>query len=116
MKKNPIQFQEGLGLLEFLDKYSSECQCSEALFQLRWPDGFVCPECGGHSYCELNTRKLFQCNICHHQTSLFAGTIFHGTRLPLRKWFLAIYLLTQPKKSISVLELKRQIGVNYDTA
>lgn len=116
MKKNPVQFQEGIGLLEFLDKYGSEYQCSEALFRLRWPDGFVCPECGSHSYCELKTRKLFQCHICHHQTSLTAGTIFHGTRLPLRKWFLAIYLLTQPKKSISALELKRQIGVNYDTA
>ncbi len=116
MKKNLIQFQKGLSLIEFLEQYSSESQCREVLFKLRWPQGFICPECGSHSYCELKTRKLLQCNICHHQSSLTAGTIFHGTRLPLRKWFLAIYLLTQPKQSISALELSRELGVNYDTA
>ena len=116
MKKNPVQFQKGLGLLEFLDKYSDEEKCRKTLFRLRWPQGFVCPQCGSQSYCQLKSRRLFQCNSCHHQTSLTAGTIFHGTRLPLRKWFLSIYLLTQPKKSLPALELKRQIGVNYDTA
>jgi transposase-like protein len=116
MMKNPVQFQKGLGLLEFLAQYSDEQKCRDALFRLRWPSGFVCPECGGHSHCELKSRRLYQCNRCHHQSSLTAGTIFHGTRVPLRKWFLAIYLLTQPKKSLSALELKRQLGVHYDTA
>jgi transposase-like protein len=116
MRKNPVQFQRGLALHEFMDEYGTEEQCHDALFRLRWPKGFVCPECGGPSYCELKSGKLYQCHKCHHQSSLTAGTIFHGTRLALKKWFLAIYLLTQRKKSISALELKRELGVNYNTA
>ncbi len=116
MRKNPVQFQKGLALHEFMDEYGTEEQCREALFRLRWPNGFVCPECGETNYCELKRRKLYQCHKCHHQSSLSAGTIFHGTRLALKRWFLAIYLLTQRKKSISALELKRELGVNYNTA
>jgi transposase-like protein len=116
MKKNAIQFQKGLGLHEFLEMYGSEAQCEQALYQLRWPDGFVCPQCGNTTGCALKARKIYQCHKCHHQASLTAGTIFHGTKLPLRKWFLAIYLLTQRKKSTSALQLSREIGVHYDTA
>lgn len=116
MSKNTIQFQKGLSLHEFFQKYGAEPQCHEALFKLRWPSGFTCPECGNSTYCELNTRNLYQCHRCHHQTSLTAGTIFHGTKLALTKWFLAIYLLTQRKKSIPALQLMRELGVNYNTA
>ncbi|MEW8028156.1 MAG: IS1595 family transposase [Candidatus Thiodiazotropha sp.] len=116
MPKNAIQFQKGLSLHEFLEKYGTDAQCAKALYQLRWPTGYVCPECGNTTGCELKNRKIYQCHKCHHQTSLTAGTIFHGTKLPLKKWFLAIYLLTQRKKSLSALQLSREIGVNYDTA
>ena len=116
MQKNTVQFQKGLSLFDFLEKYSTDQQCSEALYQLRWPTGYVCPSCGNTTGCALKSRKLYQCHKCHHQTSLIAGTIFHGTKLPLKKWFLAIYLLTQRKNSISALQLSREIGVNYDTA
>lgn len=116
MPKNAIQFQKGLGLHEFLEKYGTEEQCRQALYQLRWPAGYVCPECGNTTGCELKSRPIYQCHKCHHQTSLTAGSIFHGTKLPLKKWFLAIYLLTQRKKSTSALQLSREIGVNYNTA
>jgi len=116
MAKNPVQFQKGLGLYEFLEDYGSEEQCREALYRLRWPNGYVCPHCGNTTGCEIKERKVYQCHRCHHQTSLTAGTIFHGTKLPLRTWFLAIYLLTQRKKSTSALQLSRELGVKYDTA
>ncbi len=116
MSKNMIQFQKGLSLHNFFQMYGAESQCREALFKLRWPAGFICPECGNTTYCELNTRNLYQCHRCHHQTSLTAGTIFHGTKLALTKWFLGIYLLTQPKKSIPALQLMRELGVSYNTA
>lgn len=116
MPKNTIQFQKGLGLHEFLEKYGTEAQCRQALYRLRWPSGYICPECGNTTGCELKNRPIYQCHKCHHQTSLTAGSIFHGTKLPLSKWFLAIYLLTQRKKSTSALQLSREIGVNYNTA
>ena len=52
---------------------------------------------------------------CRHQVSLTAGTILDNTKLPLRTWFLAMYLMTQTKNGISALELSRQLGVSYNT-
>ena len=116
MKKNFVRFQEGISLSDFLEKYGTEAQCRKALFDWRWPNGFVCPECGHTHYCLLNTNQLYQCYYCHHQTSLTSGTIFADTKLPLTTWFLAIYLFTQSKNRISALELKRQLNVSYCTA
>ena len=116
MAKNSVQFQKGLSLSAFLSEYGTEEQCARALFHWRWPEGFVCPECSYTGYCELNARKLWQCHRCHHQTSLSAGTLFAYTKLPLRTWFLAMYLLTQSKNGVSAMELARQLGVHYNTA
>ena len=116
MAKNAIQFQKGLSLRDFLDQYGTEEQCQQALYHLRWPQGFVCPSCGNTTGCALHSRKVYQCHKCHHQTSLTAGTLFHGTKLALTQWFLAIFLLTQRKQSISAMQLSRDLGVKYDTA
>ena len=116
MKRNQVQFQKGLSLTAFLQRYGCEQMCAQAILQARWPNGFVCPACSSRSHCRLRTRKLFQCNTCKHQVSLTAGTLFASTRLPLTVWFLAIYLLTQSKHGISTLELARQLGVSQNTA
>lgn len=115
-KKNPVQFQAGLSLPAFLKRYGSEEQCRDALAQQRWPKGFECPQCGHTGHCHLKTRAVFQCNRCKRQVSLTSGTLFADTKLPLRTWFLAIYLLTQHKNGISALSLRRQLGVSYNTA
>lgn len=106
MVRNPVQFQPGLSLRAFLDRYGTEAQCRDALFDRRWPQGFICAECANTTGCILS-RGVYQCHRCHHQTSLTAGTIFHATKLPLRTWFLAIYLLTQRKQSLSALQSSR---------
>lgn len=116
MKKNKIQFQKGISIEEFMSKYGSDEKCHAELFKLRWPTGFVCPKCSNKTYCELKRHHLFQCNECHTQTSVTSGTIFHATKAGLKTWFLSIYLLTQSKNGISSLELKRHLGVAYDTA
>jgi transposase-like protein len=116
MSKNVIQFQKGLSVSDFTAAYGTEEKCEKALFQWRWPSGFVCPQCGHREHCILMTKKLYQCNHCHRQTSLTSGTIFADTKLPLTTWFLAIFFLTQTKNGISALELKRQLGVSYCTA
>ncbi len=116
MKRNAVQFQKGLSLNEFLQTYGDEDKCFDALFRLRWPDGFVCPSCGHDKSCHLNTRKLRQCYRCKRQTSVTAGTIFESSKLPLTVWFQAIYLLTQSKKGVSAMHLHRQLGISYNAA
>lgn len=116
MKQNSVQFQKGLSLAAFLDQYGTEDQCADALFNWRWPSGFVCPECGHTGYCKLKSRKLYQCYRCHHQTSVTSRTIFDASKLALTTWFLGMYFITQQKNGISALELMRHLGVSYPTA
>ena len=118
MAMNRIQFQAGLSMSAFFERYGTGSLCAAALERARWPDGFRCPCCGGAAHCLLRggARKVFQCNACRHQTSLIAGTVLQGTKLPLTVWFLALYLLSQAKTGLSALALKRHLGVSYPTA
>jgi len=103
-------------LIEFMQLYPTEEACREALFQHRWPDGFVCPRCGHGKAWHLCGRGLYECAACHYQGSLTAGTVLHCTRTDLRKWFLAIWLLASTTKAPSAAELARQLGVTGKTA
>lgn len=105
-----------MGLIEFMDRFPDEESCQTHLFNLKWPKGYVCPKCkGAECYC-INERGLFQCKKCRYQASLTAGTIFHKTRVPLRKWFLAIHLMTSDKRGYSAEGLRKQLKINHTTA
>ena len=95
MSMNLIQFQRGVSMPEFFERYGSEVQCAAALVTMRWPQGFRCPRCASaeHYMVGYGARKLFQCRGCRQQTSLTAGTLMDSTKLPLRTWFLAICLI-----------------------
>jgi hypothetical protein len=87
------------------------------LAALRWPEGFVCPGCGGRSAWVLERRHLWQCSECALQTSVTAGTVMHKTRTPLRTWFWAAYLVATHHPGISAKQLQRQLGLSrYETA
>lgn len=118
MVMNPIQFQPGLSLAEFLRQYGTEAKCRRALYRTRWPDGFRCSACGDRrrSSFRRDGQILYQCRACQHQTSLIAGTLMASTKLPLTSWYLAIYLLTSTKTNLAALELSRHLGVCYRTA
>ena len=106
----------GLSEAEFRERFGTEEACRKALFAMRWREGLACPACGGRGFCELSTRRLFQCNRCKRQVRLTAGTVFQDTKLPLTTWFAAIYHLTQSKGGISSVELGRRLGVKQGTA
>lgn len=118
MPMNRVQFQVGLSLRDFQQRYGTEEQCQTALSEARWPQGFICPGCGGRHCSEFgrNGRLYRQCSSCRRQTSLTSGTVFDASKLPLTVWFLAMYFLTQTKTGMSALELHRHLGVNYRTA
>lgn len=116
MARNKVQFQKGVSLNDFIKDYGSEEQCFDALYAWKWPDGYKCPNCDHAKSCQLKNRKLQQCNRCHHQASLTAGTIFDSTKLPLTTWFQGLYLITQSKKGISVMKLHRDLGISYNAA
>lgn len=85
MPINRVQFQRGMPLSEFMERYGSEESCVAALVRSRWPDGFRCPRCQAaqHYLIGHGARKLYQCRSCRHQASLTAGTVMDSTKLSL---------------------------------
>jgi hypothetical protein len=96
---------------QFSKFFRSERTCVDYLCAIRWPGGFKCPQCGSIKAWVV-ARGLRMCQKCDHQTSVTAGTIFHGTRKPLRKWFRAIWHLTDPEHRTSVVDLQKALGLN----
>jgi len=101
---------------EFTTRFATEEQCRDYLYQLRWPQGFVCPNCG-HTKAFKIGDVLYQCAKCRRQTSVIAGTIFQDTRKPLKVWFTAIWWVTTQKTGASAMGLQRVLGLkSYTTA
>lgn len=103
-------------LQEFDDWFSTEARCIDFLMRVRWVDGFCCPACNGRKAWTM-ARGVFWCSACGHQTSPTAGTLFEGTRKPLRLWFQAMWYLTSQKIGGNALGLQRVLGLgSYKTA
>ena len=102
-------------LPEFNEVFATETACQEYLFQVRWPQGWRCPRCGAPRGWR-NGRGDVECAACGYQASLTAGTVFHGTKKPLRQWFQVIYLMMAPKNGMSATTVARTLGVSYPTA
>ena len=104
-------------LREFQGQFADEEACRAYLARSRWPEGYRCPRCGHPEAFDLPRRFLWQCKACGHQTSVTAGTVLHRTRVPLRDWFWASYLVTTHTPGLSALQLQRQLGIRrYETA
>jgi len=96
--------------------FSTDADCLDYLEWLRWPGGFVCPECGHGRGWRLGDARLM-CAACGSRTSVTAGTIFDRTRTPLTVWFTACWLFSIGKDGISALSLKRTLEIgSYQTA
>ena len=103
---------------EFCERFSSEEACREKLFKMRWPNGFVCPKCGGVEHGYHRAKKVYQCKAkyCRHQASVTAGTVMEHTRLPIKVWFWAIYLLSTDKRGSSATYLSNVLKIRYKSA
>jgi transposase-like protein len=95
--------------------FSTDADCLDYLEWLRWPSGFVCPECGQGGW-RLGDGR-FECSGCGRRTSVTAGTIFDRTRTPLTVWFTACWQFAAAKDGISALSLQRSLEIgSYQTA
>jgi transposase-like protein len=99
-------------------------ECRDILIDARWPDGPVCPKCGHPDAYTINRKsktknrlsRLFKCRGCKRQFSATVGTIFEDSKIPLNKWFAAMYLMCASKKGISAHQLHRMLKISYESA
>src|SRR4051794_8748736 len=105
-------------LPEFEARFPDEAACARWLLARRWPDGFRCPACGHGEAWELGRERLtLQCAACERQVSVTAGTVLHGSHLPLKLWFLAAWLVAAHRNGMSARQLWRQLGLgSYKSA
>lgn len=101
---------------QFEARYGTEEQCREALRRWRWPDGFRCPHCGHDRSHRIAYRALEQCMRCRRQTSVTSGTALDSTKLPLRDWFLGLYVMAADGREVSAMTLHRHLGISYNAA
>ncbi len=89
---------------------------TEYVASLRWPDGFVCPHCGGREYSYISTRRLWKCKSCQKQSSVKVGTMFADSALGLDKWLPAIWVVANSESGMSSHELARLLGTTQKSA
>jgi transposase-like protein len=108
--------QHPSNLLEAVTYFSDVDVATDFVAKLRWPNGPVCPRCGGVEYSYLKTRRLWKCKDCKKQYSVKLGTIFEDSPLGLDKWLPAVWLAANSKNGISSHELARALGVTQKSA
>ena len=93
-------------LNEFQTSFPDETSCAAFLFERRWPQGFICPACGGGRAALLKSRAhTYECLDCGRQTSITAGTAMHRSKLPLTVWFWAAHLMATHSNGMSAVQL-----------
>jgi transposase-like protein len=105
-----------IDLPSLIERFGSEDKCHAYLEELRWPDGVKCPRCDSAKISRIVKRRQFECDGCRYQFSVRVGTLFQDSKLPLWKWFLAVYVMGESRKGVSANQLKRMLGVSYKTA
>ena len=111
-----INFAQFNSLIALADYFDTEDKCKQAIAQERWGEGdVVCPYCGG-KHCYMTAEGRYICKDCHKHFSVTVGTIFENTKISLRKWFMAMYLISSHKKGVSSCQLARDIKVTQKTA
>lgn len=114
MKMTLDKFNSLISLARY---FSSEKRCRDFITEQRWGKNVVCPFCNGRQiYRCKNGDNQFKCASCNKRFSCLVGTIFHKTKIPLQKWFMAIYLISSHKKGISSHQLSRDLNITQKTA
>lgn len=103
-------------LISFYQRFATEDACIDWLEETRWNGEPICPHCGSVTVYRCKSRRIFKCKDCTKQFTVRIGTIFEESRLPLQKWFLAIWLLTSHKKGVSSIQIAKHLGITQKSA
>jgi len=105
-----------MSIVDIYQRFPAEVDCIQYLEKIRWHGKPTCPYCNSKKINTLRRENRYHCNTCNTSFSVKVRTIFHRSRVPLQKWFLAITLILNTRKGLSARQLARDIQVNKDTA
>jgi len=97
-------------LINFSTNFGTEEQCRMEFKKMREKEGIICKNCSGSEHYWLKGKQMYQCRKCRFRTSLRSGTVMESSNLPFQYWFIAIYLMTGTKKSVSAHQMVRELG------
>jgi transposase-like protein len=97
-------------------RFPTHADCIKHLEAVRWRGLPTCPYCYSNRATPIKNEWRYQCSNCNTAFSVTVGTILHNTKLPLQKWFLAIFIILKVKKDISARQLGKELLVTKDTA
>lgn len=103
-------------LIQMMDAFPTEQVCIDHLKTILWKNGEYCPYCGHDQIYHFSDKRSHKCAQCRQRFSIKVGTIFEDTKLPLRKWFMAIWMLTSHKKGIASTTLARDLKITQKSA
>lgn len=110
--QNPFEFKT---LAEFIEYFRDEETCREHFTAIRFRNGEYCPHCGHTAIYSFSGGKRYRCAKCKQDFTIKTGTVFGESKLTLKKWFIAIYLLSTTSKGISSVQLAKHVGVTQKT-
>lgn len=103
-------------LMQMMEVFSDEQVCIDRLRSIRWKNGAFCPHCGGTKIYNFSDGKTHKCGDCRQRFSIKVGTIFEDSKIPLRKWFMAVWLITSHKKGIASTQLAKDLQITQKSA
>src|SRR5258708_5677901 len=110
--QNPFEFKT---LAQFIEYFRDEEMCREHFTAIRFRNGEYCPHCGHTAIYVFSGGKRYRCAKCKQDFTIKTGTVFGESKLSLKKWFIAIYLLSTTSKGISSIQLAKHVGVTQKT-
>ena len=105
-----------LSVFQFFEDFPDEQSAIDFLEAERWPDGVVCPRCHGSETKRVAKRNRHNCRDCRRLFSVRTGTVMEKTRMPLRKWLYAMYLMQTARKGVSSIQLSKELGIRQSSA
>lgn len=114
MKSQKLQKQPSA--MDFFNRFPDEDAARAYLESARWANGIECVHCGHNEVWKIRNGKLYTCKACRKQFSIRTGTVMEDSKISLRKWIYAMYLMTVSRKGISSIQLSKELGITQKSA
>ncbi len=116
MSKVALNKQQFETLMPMTSAFSNKQTAVEHFTAIRWKNGAFCPTCGNAKVYHFSDKRAHKCGDCRKRFSVKVGTIFEDSKIDMRRWLMAIWLITSHKDGIASTQLAKELGVTQKTA